>query len=139
MSGRHRGVEERGRGDMAGGSSFAGRWLKRLLVVFVALFGALGYGFHQKPGADGLPQRMLPWQDPHAFGEYSIATLTWAKDEGARYAVQAKERIAKIEWTKESQDLYDSAVRFLDGSKPAAPTFHDASAFRDFVLVAETR
>ncbi len=28
---------------------------------------------------------------------------------------------------------------FAAWSKPAAPTFHDASAFRDFVLVAETR
>src|SRR5262249_55647731 len=80
------------------GPSFAGRWLKRLLVLAVLGFGGLGYGFYQKVGPDGVAQKKLPWQDPQGFQEYTVATLTWAKDEGTKYAVQAKEKIEKIEW-----------------------------------------
>jgi hypothetical protein len=86
--------------------------------VAVAAFVGLSYGFYKQPGTDGLPQKKMPWQDPESFKRYSIATLTWAKAEGTKYAAVAKERLDKIEWTKESQDLYEKAKKLVDGGEP---------------------
>jgi len=103
------------------GRGFIGRWFFRFQVVAVGLAIALIYGFYSSPGPDGKPLNLLPWHDPEGFKKYVLDTGLWARAEGEKAALHAKRKLDEIEWTKESDALWEKAGAFL-GTGPAAST-----------------
>ncbi len=98
----------------------------------------------------GLETRVSPMKDKggRATGWTATAFLPW---QGLRALPSAKKldlppragaafrfNVFRID-RPGGQASPEKDALFAAWSKPAAPTFHDASAFRDFVLVAETR
>jgi hypothetical protein len=104
------------------GSSFLGRWAKRLLLVGALGAAALSYGFYQKKGQDGVPQKKLPWQDVEGFKAYAADWWTFTSQKTTEYAGKAKEKWDK-EWSKDAEALYEKAAKYVQGGDAAsAPT-----------------
>jgi hypothetical protein len=102
------------------GSSFLGRWFKRLLLLGLAGGAALSYGFYQRKGPDGQPQKKLPWQDVDGFKAYAVDWYTFTEKKTTEYAAQAKERWDK-EWSKDAEALYEKAAKYVQGAQEGSP------------------